>query len=506
MGNLRKAGILLHPSSLPNNYGIGTFGPEAYAFVDFLKKAGQNIWQILPLGPTGPGDSPYQCYSAFALDPVLIDLNHLVNKGLIVAEDLKEAKKSNTGRVDYAFVNGSRCNIFKKAHHAFEKSASQADTTAYDDFVAKQGYWLDDYALFMAIKETMAGLPWYEWPDEIRLNEANSLTKYKELLSQRIKYHKFLQFVANCQWLALRSYANENNIEVIGDIPLYVSYDSSDAWANPEVFMLNENLNPELVAGVPPDFFSETGQLWGNVLFNWDHLKQTGFDWWIKRISYNLELADIIRIDHFRGLLAFWAVPFDEITAINGRWIDAPGEELFEKLTERLGKLPIIAEDLGVITPDVDALRIKHDLPGMKILQFGFDEGDYNAFLPHFYDPNSVVYTGTHDNDTVMGWYNQLDDKVKLKLHKYAGSIGNAPHWLMIRLAWASVSKIAIVPLQDVMGLDTNSRMNTPGTLIDNWQWRYHESQLLEEYASTLLELSKLYSRINLDILETMEG
>ncbi len=501
----RKAGILLHPSSLPNNYGIGTFGPEAYAFVDFLKKAGQNIWQILPLGPTGPGDSPYQCYSAYALDPVLIDLTHFVKKGLMDDSDLKEAELLNTGRVDYAFVNGSRCNIFKKAHDAFEISASPEDKTAYNNFISKQSHWLDDYALFMAIKLEMKGLPWYEWPDEIRLNEANSLAKYKELLAHKIKYHKFLQFVANCQWLDLRSYANENNIEVIGDIPLYVSFDSSDAWANPEVFMLDNDLNPELVAGVPPDFFSETGQLWGNVLFNWDYLKQTEFDWWIKRISYNIELADIIRIDHFRGLLAFWAVPFEEKTAINGRWIDAPGEEMFEKLTEKLGKLPIIAEDLGVITPDVDALRIKYNLPGMKILQFGFDEGDYNAFLPHFYDPNSVVYTGTHDNDTVMGWYNQLDDKIKLKLHKYAGSIGNAPHWLMIRLAWASVSKMAIVPLQDVMGLDTNSRMNTPGTLINNWQWRYHESQLLEEYASTLFELSKLYGRIKPEIIETIE-
>ncbi len=505
MENTRKAGILLHPSSLPNNYGIGTFGPEAYTFVDFLKKAGQNIWQILPLGPTGPGDSPYQCYSAYALDPVLIDLTHFVKKGLIDAADLKEAEKPNTGRVDYAFVNGSRCNIFKKAHYAFEKSATQTDKTAYDYFIAKQSYWLDDYALFMAIKQEMKGLPWYEWPDEIRLNEANSLAKYKASLARRIEYHKFLQFVANCQWLALRTYANENNIEIIGDIPLYVSYDSSDAWANPKVFMLDENLNPELVAGVPPDFFSETGQLWGNVLFNWEYLKQTGFDWWIKRVAYNLELADIIRIDHFRGLLAFWAVPFKEETAINGEWIDAPGDELFEALFEKLGELPIIAEDLGVITPDVDALREKYDLPGMKILQFGFDESDSNGFLPHFYHPNSVVYTGTHDNDTVVGWYNQLENEVKLKLHKYAGSIGNAPHWLMIRLAWASVSKIAIVPLQDVMGLDTNSRMNTPGTLINNWQWRYHESQLPEEYANTLLELSKLYGRIKPDIIEDTE-
>lgn len=503
MENTRKAGILLHPTSLPNNYGIGTFGPEAYAFVDFLKKAGQNIWQILPLGPTGPGDSPYQCYSAFALDPILIDLTHFVKKGWLESSDLKEAEKANSGRVDYAFANGSRSNIFKKVHDLFETSATQEEIADYEAFTSKQSYWLNDYALFKAIKETMAGKPWYEWPDEIRLSEAESLAQYKESFSQRIKYHKYLQFVANYQWLALKEYANKNSIEIIGDIPLYVSYDSSDAWANHEVFMLDKNLNPDLVAGVPPDFFSETGQLWGNVLFNWDFLKQTGFEWWIRRISYNLELADIIRIDHFRGLLAFWAVPFGEETAINGKWIDAPGKELFEALYEKFGELPIIAEDLGVITPDVDALREKYNLPGMKILQFGFDESDFNGFLPHFYHPNSVVYTGTHDNDTVMGWYNELSSDIKLKFHKYAGSIGSGPQWLMIRLAWASVSQMAIAPLQDVMGLDTDSRMNIPGTLVNNWQWRYFEGQLPDEYAHRLKDLSILYSRINPDLKDT---
>lgn len=499
MEKIRKSGILLHPTSLPNEYGIGTFGPEAFAFVDFLKRAGQNLWQILPLGPTGPGDSPYQCYSAYALDPVLIDLTHFIKKGLMEAADLKEAEKPNTGRIDYAFVNGSRNHIFFKAHQGFELKASDDEKKAYNDFVAKQSYWLDDYALFMAIKEQKQGLPWYEWPDDIRLKEATAITHFKETLSQRIKYHKFLQFVANCQWMALKAYANENNVEIIGDIPLYVSFDSSDAWANPEVFMLDENLTPRMVAGVPPDFFSITGQLWGNVLFNWEYLKATGFDWWVKRIAYNCELADIIRIDHFRGLMAFWAVPYGDETAMNGRWIDAPGFELFETLFEKLGDLPIIAEDLGVITPDVDALREKFDLPGMKILQFGFDEGDYNGFLPHFYSKNSVVYTGTHDNDTIMGWYNQLNSNVALKFHKYAGSIGYAPHWLMIRMAWASVSQIAIVPLQDIMGLDTEARMNIPGTLINNWQWRYKDGQLLEEYAATLLELGKLYNRVRLE-------
>ncbi|MDY0104185.1 MAG: 4-alpha-glucanotransferase [Lentimicrobium sp.] len=503
MGNIRKAGILLHPTSLPGAYGIGTFGPEAFAFIDFLQKAGQNLWQVLPLGPTGPGDSPYQSYSAFALNPMLIDLSHFIKKDLINKSDLKEAQKPNTGRVDYGFVNGSRNNIFRKAHQAFENAAPENDKNACNQFIEKHSYWLDDYALFMAIKEQMNGLPWYEWPDELRFRETQTLATHKELLNERIRYHKYLQFVANCQWMTLKEYANNKKIEVIGDIPLYVAFDSSDAWANPEVFMLDEELNPKMVAGVPPDFFSETGQLWGNVLFNWDYLKNTGFDWWIKRVAHNLELADIIRIDHFRGLIAFWAVPFGAETAIDGHWIEAPAVELFEALYGKFGKLPIIAEDLGVITPDVDAVREKFNLPGMKILQFGFDEGDSNDFLPHFYQPNSVVYTGTHDNDTIIGWYNQLKSEVKLKFHKYSGSIGSEPHWLMIRMAWASVSKMAIVPLQDVMGLDTTSRMNIPGTLINNWQWRYLEGQLPDEYAHILLDLSKLYNRYTPDAGET---
>ncbi|MDD3743998.1 MAG: 4-alpha-glucanotransferase, partial [Lentimicrobiaceae bacterium] len=407
----------------------------------------------------------------------------------------------NNGRVDYAFVNSSREQIFTKAYRAFCEAAPDADRNAFNDFKEKHSHWLDDYALFMAIKESLGGIPWYEWPDDLRLRKQPALDKTRQELEERAGYHRFLQFVANCQWMKLKSYANEKNIQIIGDIPLYVSFDSSDAWANPEVFLLDGDLNPEMVAGVPPDFFSETGQLWGNVLFNWKYLKQTGFDWWLKRVAYNLKLADIIRIDHFRGLVAFWAVPFGEKTAVNGQWMDAPGEELFEAFFHKFGDLPIIAEDLGVITPDVETLRDKYMMPGMKILQFAFDEEDYNGFLPHFYSPNSVVYTGTHDNDTVMGWYNQLTTEVKLKFHQYAGSIGE-PHWLMIRLAWASVSQMAIAPLQDVLGLDTNARMNIPGTLQNNWQWRYFDEQLHNEYAHRLKDMSKLYSRLIPDLAE----
>ncbi|MBW6492145.1 MAG: 4-alpha-glucanotransferase [Lentimicrobium sp.] len=492
----RQSGILLHPTSLPNEFGIGTFGPESFAFVDFLEKAGQNLWQVLPLGPTGPGDSPYQSYSAHALNPMMIDLNHFVVKGLIGKKDLLEAQMPNTGKVDYAFVNGSRENIFSKAFKSFCALAPESDKKALSEFEDNHGYWLNDYAIFMAIKEQMGGLPWYEWPDDIRLRRPDVLKKYSDDMAPRAGYHKFLQFVANCQWMALKKYSNQKSIKIIGDIPLYVSFDSSDAWANPEVFMLDENLDPEFVAGVPPDFFSEDGQLWGNVLFKWDYLKETGFDWWIKRLSHNLELADIIRIDHFRGLVAFWAVPFGAKTAKDGNWIEAPANELFEAINNKLGELPIIAEDLGVITSDVDAVREKFNLPGMKILQFAFDDSKANPYLPHFYDQNSVVYTGTHDNDTIVGWYEMLADEIKLKLHKYSASSGTDIHWTMIRMAWASVSKLAVIPLQDVLGLGTRARMNVPGTLVNNWQWRFLEGQLLDEYGMKLLELSQMYNRV----------
>lgn len=486
---------MLHPTSLPSEFGIGTFGDEAYRFVDFLERAGLTLWQVLPLGPTGPGDSPYQSYSAFALNPVFIDLPYLVEKGYIRKGDIAEAAAPNTGKVDYAFVNSSRNQIFEKAYAGFCASAEEKARRAFSEYKQKQSYWLDDYALFMAIKESLDGILWFDWPDDIRLRRPAAMDKYAAEQEERINYHKFLQFVAACRWDALKAYANSKEIKIIGDIPLYVSSDSIDAWANPEIFMLDEELNPEMVAGVPPDFFSETGQLWGNVLFRWEYLKQTGFEWWVRRVEHNLELADIIRIDHFRGLVAFWAVPFGAETAIDGQWIEAPAAELFETLHERLGEVPVIAEDLGVITPDVEEIRDRFDLPGMKILQFGFDKVAANPFLPHFYNANSVVYTGTHDNDTVVGWYNGLDDEDKLKYHQYTGNAGADVHMQMIRLAWASVSDMAIIPLQDLLGLDTEARMNIPGTLAGNWQWRYLDGQLLSEYEAIFRNLNRLFNR-----------
>ncbi|NTW24520.1 MAG: 4-alpha-glucanotransferase [Lentimicrobium sp.] len=495
MNKRRQSGILLHPTSLPGEFGIGNFGPEAFKFIDFLAEAGQSLWQILPLGPTGPGDSPYQSFSAFALNPVLIDLNHFVFKGLIHSEVIHEAKCVNTGMVDYAFVNSKRDRIFRLAYESFLESAPDQDRKAFDSFCLRHRLWLDDYALFMAIKDYFGGIAWHQWPLPIRKREAKAMRGFSKMLKWETGYHRFLQFVVNCQWLYVKSYANDKKVSIIGDIPLYVSFDSSDAWARPEMFMLDKKLRPVMVAGVPPDFFSETGQLWGNPVYDWDYQKRTGFKWWIQRMEYNLELANIIRIDHFRGLAAYWAVPFGAENAIEGEWLPAPGDALFTALTKKTGSLPIIAEDLGVITPDVDELRDKFGLPGMKILQFGFDKTESNPYLPHFYTSNSVVYTGTHDNDTVMGWYKLLDEEDKKKFHEYSGCSGCDVHWQMIRMSMASVSDIAVIPLQDVFGLGSEARMNIPGTPHSNWQWRFKKGDIKSEHKDRLKLMTVLYDR-----------
>ena len=491
----RLGGILLHPTSLPGDYGIGNFGHEAYKFVDFLHQAGQKIWQILPLGPTGPGDSPYQSFSAFALNPLLIDINHFVNKGLIQPDELAEARVENTGEVDYAFVSNSKTRIFRKSYQSFINSAPDHDKIAFNSFCKRHKSWLDDYALFMAIKEYFEGIAWYQWPLPIRKRNSEAMQNFGKMLAWETGYHRFLQFVANCQWTYLKAYANDKNIRIVGDIPLYISFDSSDAWSKPEIFQLDRKLKPILLAGVPPDFFSEGGQLWGNPVYDWDYHQRSGFRWWKQRMEYNLELADIVRIDHFRGLAAYWAVPAGAENAIDGEWLNAPGEAFFKAITPKNGSLPVIAEDLGFITPDVDELRLKFNLPGMKILQFGFDKAEANPFLPHLYTPDYAVYTGTHDNDTVMGWYDNLDDEDRQKFHDYAGSDKTDVNWQLIRMAFASVATYAVVPLQDIFGLGSEARMNIPGTPSGNWKWRFKSGELLPEHAERLLLFSKLYNR-----------
>lgn len=495
MNQQRYSGILLHPSSLPGNYGIGSFGREAYTFVNFLEEAGQKLWQILPLGPTGPGDSPYQSFSAFALNPLLIDLEMVAEKAWITTAELETSRIGNAGMVDYGWVNHIHHDLLHKAFQRFKAEAENSDREQFGLFCREQAWWLDNYALFMAVKEYYGWIAWYEWPDAVKKRKPQSIAMFRRMLQDFVEYRCFLQYIAYMQWNNLKAYANEKNIRIIGDIPLYISYDSADAWANPGIFLLDKKLKPVLVAGVPPDFFSADGQLWGNPVYNWPYHIKTRFDWWKKRMSYNFRLADIVRIDHFRGLAAYWAVPFGSKNAVNGEWIEAPGDELLKALSGDGGKMKVIAEDLGYITPDVDALREKYSLPGMKILQFGFDQSEINPYAPHFYTHDSIVYTGTHDNNTVVGWFNELSNEDKQKFSDYTGCSGAEVHWKMIQMAMASVSDYCVLPLQDVLGLGAEARMNIPGTASGNWRWRMKEGECNHETAERLRHYTKLYNR-----------
>lgn len=491
----RSSGILLHITSLPGKYGIGTMGQEAYNFVDFLVESGQKTWQILPLGHTGYGDSPYQCYSAFAGNPLLIDLDKLVSQGLLQKEDLPDNLYFDDDNVDYGKVHNVKYPLLHKAYENFKKQNSRLFQIRFENFCTQNRKWLEDYAFFMALKKHFKGIAWSQWQTDIKMKKEETMNYYRSELEDDIRYYRFIQFLFYRQWLELKSYANLNEISIIGDIPLYVAFDSSDAWAHPELFEFDENLNPVRVAGVPPDYFSETGQLWGNPLYNWEKLKDTGFQWWIDRIQANFTLYDILRIDHFRGLAAYWAVPWGEETAINGKWVEAPGEQMLQTVLNALGKLNIIAEDLGVITPDVVALRDKFGMPGMKILQFAFDSGEENDFMPHTYDKNCVVYTGTHDNDTTLGQFLQSKDNDKKLMKAYFKVDKNDPAWSFIQLAWSTVGDVAIAPMQDVLRLDTQARMNFPGKASGYWKWRYTKEQLTEKHALDLYELTRLYGR-----------
>lgn len=499
MNQERKSGILLHPTSLPGKYGIGTLGKEAFAFIDFLIRSGQSLWQVCPLGPTGYGDSPYQCFSAFAGNPLLIDLEILVQKNFLTIEDIEPANFSEES-IDYGRVIQWKFPILKKAFNNFKEKKDVTESAKFRNFLLKNEEWLTDYALFMSLKDKFDGKCWITWDEDIRLRKPQALKHYKEELADEIMFYQFLQYEFSEQWLALKAYANQNFIQIIGDIPLYIAFDSSDAWASPDLFLLDkESRYPLKVAGVPPDYFSVTGQLWGNPIYNWDYMKSDGFSWWIKRIEANLKWADILRLDHFRGLCAFWQVPYGEETAVNGEWKHAPGNELFEALQEAFGNIPILAEDLGLITPDVVELREKYNLPGMKILQFAFDsvESSSKTFLPHVYDKNYAVYTGTHDNDTVHGWYNSAKDIDKAMADKYLG-ISNKEnlHYDFIKAAWASVANIAIAPMQDLLGKGSEARMNLPGSASGNWQWRFNRNELKPEHEKFLAEITSLYGRL----------
>lgn len=489
----RSSGILLHPTCLPGNFGIGSIGKEAFAFVDFLEKAGQKLWQILPLGPTGFGNSPYQCFSSAAGNPLLISPEKLMENGLLNEDDLKfpESKVLKSDCVNYEKAKEYKFTLMQKAFKNFKKN-NQKD---FEKFCRENINWLNDFALYFSLKEEFSLKPWNRWPRAVRMKEEDIIEQYRKKLAEKIYYHKFVQFTFFSQWNELKNYANKKGIKIIGDIPLYVAYDSVDAWTHPESFLFNKNSMPVKVAGVPPDYFSKTGQLWGNPIYNWQHHEQSGFSWWIKRIKANLKLFDVVRIDHFRGLAAHWSVPYGHKTAVKGEWVAAPGIKLFEMLKKELGDIPVIAEDLGVITPDVEELRDRFELPGMKILQFAFDSKEKNNYLPHTYNRNCVVYTGTHDNNTSVGWYENASIADRKLVKEYCGCIDEGIAKSLIRLAWSSVADIAIAPLQDVLGLGEEARMNQPGTQSGNWLWKFKKRDLTDKHAEWLLKLTKTYYR-----------
>lgn len=538
----RSSGILLHPTSFPSKYGIGDFGLYAYKFIDFLKKAEQTLWQVLPLGPTSFGDSPYQSFSTFAGNTLLISPEILRKENYLTNEDLLEIPEFDDTIIDYGVVIEYKDLLYKKAYEKFNLSATKQQKLAYDKFCTENIFWLEDYTLFAALKDYFIqqrniqedinsidgeakvfnenfeifkethskilsgnivndyyfGAVWSTWPDDLVARKPEALNEWKEKLSDKIKYYKFLQYEFSRQWNKLKDYANTNDIKIIGDIPIFVAYDSADTWANPDLFHLDTKGFPKVVAGVPPDYFSATGQLWGNPLYKWENHKKTKYKWWIDRIKGTLKLVDIARIDHFRGFDEYWEIPANEKTAINGKWRKGPGKDLFIAIKKALGELPIIAEDLGIISESVGKLRDYFDFPGMKILQFAFLEDDIkaeNPYLPHNVEKNSVIYSGTHDNNTTKGWYKEINDTEKDIIRRYINVSGENISWDFIRLAYSTVCSMAIVTMQDIMNLDSDCRMNTPGEASNNWQWRYTQDMILDEFAERLAYLSKLFGR-----------
>lgn len=491
---MRQSGVLLAISSLPSRYGIGCFSKEAYEFVDFLEQAGQKLWQILPIGPTGYGDSPYQSFSSFAGNPYFIDLETLIAEGYLTEADCDACDfGSNEEYVDYEKIYKARFKVLKKAFH----NRNDRDSREYKDFVEANAYWLDDYALYMAVKNSFDGKSWITWDEDIRLRKPEAVKAYTEKYGEEIDFYKFQQFLFAKQWTALKAYANRKKIKIVGDIPIYVAFDSADTWSHPELFQLDENCTPIGVAGCPPDAFSATGQLWGNPLYRWDYHKQTGYRWWIQRIAYCYQLYDIVRIDHFRGFDEYYFIPYGDPTAEFGHWEQGPGYDIFRALKAEFGNIKVIAEDLGFLTPSVIKLVKKTRYPGMKILQFAFDSREESDYLPHNYPTNCVVYTGTHDNDTTLGWYRSLNrrDKAFAKRYLNIKSDKNV-QWVFIRSALSSVADTAVIPMQDYLGLGAEARMNVPSTLGTNWKWRMKKGVCTEELAKQIRDVVKLYGRL----------
>jgi len=503
----RSSGVLLHPTSLPGPYGVGDFGPEAYRFVDFLHAAGQKLWQVLPLNPTGYADSPFQCFSASAGNPLLISLERLAEQGILSRDDLRTVPIFPTETVDYGAVIQFKRPLLQKAATNFFSNASADDRRKFGEFSDRNRDWLDDFALFMAVKEEHDLVAWPKWKEDIARRTPEAVAHWSDKLADSIAAQKFFQYEFFQQWQELRAYGRDRHIRIIGDIPIYVAHDSADVWANRQYFLLDQSGNPEKIAGVPPDYFSATGQLWGNPIYNWTLLKQTGYKWWIERIRAALRLYDFVRIDHFRGFEAYWEVPGGEETAQHGRWVKGPGRELFAALRQDLGDLPIIAENLGVITPEVEAIRHEFGFPGMAILQFAFgNDPQAPTFKPHNYVRDLVAYTGTHDNDTVVGWWNSTgsgdstrtaDDVEKEHSHAraYLGFKDEPVNWVLIRGIQRSVANTAIAPMQDILGLGSEARMNLPGTSSGNWKWRMKPGATTQDLATRLKEMSNIYDR-----------
>lgn len=485
---MRKSGILLHPTSLPGEWGIGDLGKWAYRFADFLVESGQRLWQVLPLGPTGFGYSPYQAYSSMAGNPLLISPQALVDQGWLFPEDLRGAPRFPDSTIDFKAVISFKRELIKKAANTFFQRGSDPLRQKFLEFCAETSSWLDTFAGFAALREANSDSDWTDWNQKI-------VASTQDILDQQ-----FIQFEFFRQWKALKKYCNERGIEIIGDIPIFIAHDSADVWANPELFDLDERGNPRNIAGVPPDYFSKTGQCWGNPLYRWDVMEQTGYRWWIARVRCMLSMFDIIRLDHFRGFEKYWEIPAGSRTAVNGRWVEGPGDRLFQALQEALGKLPFIAEDLGYITREVHELRDRWGFPGMRVLQFGFgDQSPENPHKPYNFIRNCVAYTGTHDNDTSAGWFSAKSDararaERELAL-RYMGSSGTDVVWDFIRLALSSVADTVILPMQDVLGLGSEARMNLPATIANNWLWRMREDQLKPELAARLREINQAYGR-----------
>ena len=490
----RASGVLLPIFSLPSKYGIGCFSKEAYQFIDRLKAAGQSYWQILPLGPTGYGDSPYQSFSTFAGNPYFIDLETLTGEGLLTAQECEYGcERIREVKIDYEKIYTIRFQILEKAFSRF------GENDEYRAFVSENQFWLEDYSLYMAIKDRNGGVSWNEWEEPLKNKESQAIENAKAELSRQIAFYKFQQYEFDRQWKRLRSYANENGIEIIGDIPIYVAFDSADTWSAPEMFRFNDALEPIDVAGCPPDGFSQTGQLWGNPLYDWEYHKKTGYDWWIRRIEHCFRLYDVVRIDHFRGFDEYYAVPYGEKTAVHGKWMPGPGIELFRTLEEKIGRKRIIAEDLGFLTPSVIQLLKESGFPGMKVLQFAFDSREDSNYLPHTYTRNCVVYTGTHDNDTTKGWYHTAAGSTRQFAKEYMYKPRLDEDTLagdFIAMAMGSAADLCIVPMQDYLGLGSDARINTPSTLGGNWEWRMKPGEPDEGTVREMERMTKIYGRL----------